>query len=252
MIDIDVMSYGGGRQTAGMLAMMMLGELPTPDFVVFADTEGELPETYEYNDQYARPWCDDLGVEFITVQQSGSHYGTSLYDYFWKYETVPMPFHRMCSEKFKLIPIQRFYKQFRPCLINAIIGISADESQRVKDSGLKGVTNQYPLVTRNLTRRDCEAAIIKIGAPLPPKSACYYCPFQHLVRWKRTKTNHPDLIQKVIALESRASARKAGQAILGHNKPIARVLEGDQLEMELGLEEMLDAEATCMSGVCFV
>lgn len=43
-----VLSLGGGTQSCALALMSAAGDLPRLDHVVFADTQGELPETYEY------------------------------------------------------------------------------------------------------------------------------------------------------------------------------------------------------------
>lgn len=43
------LTYGGGTQSAALALMSAAGDLPKLDHVIFADTHGELPETYEYN-----------------------------------------------------------------------------------------------------------------------------------------------------------------------------------------------------------
>lgn len=45
-----VLTYGGGTQSAALALMSAAGDLPKLDHVIFADTQGELPETYAYND----------------------------------------------------------------------------------------------------------------------------------------------------------------------------------------------------------
>lgn len=46
--DLRVLSLGGGTQSCALALMSAAGELPRLDHVVFADTQGELPETYAY------------------------------------------------------------------------------------------------------------------------------------------------------------------------------------------------------------
>jgi len=62
----QVLSYGGGTQSAALALMSASGLLPRLDLVVFADTQGELPETYQYI-EYVRPILDRAGIPFMTV-----------------------------------------------------------------------------------------------------------------------------------------------------------------------------------------
>lgn len=47
---LRVLSLGGGTQSCALALMSAQGDLPKLDHIVFADTQGELPETYEYID----------------------------------------------------------------------------------------------------------------------------------------------------------------------------------------------------------
>ena len=63
---LRVLSLGGGTQSCALALMSAAGELPRLDHVVFADTQGELPETYEYLD-YLRAVLDQAGIPLHVV-----------------------------------------------------------------------------------------------------------------------------------------------------------------------------------------
>lgn len=63
---LRVLSYGGGTQSAALALMSAAGDLPKLDAVVFADTQGELPETYEYA-EYVSGILDEAGIPFIQI-----------------------------------------------------------------------------------------------------------------------------------------------------------------------------------------
>jgi len=65
-VDLRVLSYGGGTQSAALALMSAAGDLPRLDAVIFADTHGELPETYEYAD-YVAARLEAAGTAFIRV-----------------------------------------------------------------------------------------------------------------------------------------------------------------------------------------
>ncbi|HLH45668.1 MAG TPA: hypothetical protein VKV25_00835 [Acidimicrobiales bacterium] len=60
------LSYGGGTQSAALALMSCAGELPRLSAVIFADTQGELPETYEYA-EYVRGHLEQAGIPFVVV-----------------------------------------------------------------------------------------------------------------------------------------------------------------------------------------
>ena len=253
---MDVLSFGGGRQTVGMLALMKLGRLDIPDAIIFADTGDEHPDTYKYSEEISRPLIDDLGVKFVTVRnhnkpESYNAEYMSLYDHSWHYNFLPQPFQRSCTDIFKIRPIYKYLDQFRPEPINVWIGISADESHRAKASRKKWVNNVFHLLDHNLTRSDCQAAIVEAGLPLPPKSGCFYCPFQPARQWIKLKAHHPDLVRKAIELEEHVALTKPNAYLRGHNRPLRRFIgEGYQTEFEW--DQLLEDEAGCSSGYCFV
>lgn len=67
---LRVLSYGGGTQSAALALMSAAGDMPRVDHVIFADTQGELPETYEYAD-YVEKKLAEAGIPFHRVT-SGS------------------------------------------------------------------------------------------------------------------------------------------------------------------------------------
>lgn len=62
----EILSYGGGTQSAALALMSAMGQLPKLDAVIFADTQGELPETYEYA-EYVEAKLVEAGIPFHRV-----------------------------------------------------------------------------------------------------------------------------------------------------------------------------------------
>jgi hypothetical protein len=62
----QILSYGGGTQSAALALMSAAGDLPRLSAVVMADTQGELPETYEYV-EYVKPILARARIPFIMV-----------------------------------------------------------------------------------------------------------------------------------------------------------------------------------------
>ena len=245
---VDVLSYGGGHQTAGMLALIKLGRLPKPDVIIFADTGGEIPETYHHLENYAKPLADELGIPFHIVVHTNKGKEETLYDFAYRYKWIPQPFQRTCTNQFK---IQVIHKAMRPYkgkeAVNCWIGISTDEAHRRKESRVKWITNTYPLVDNGLSRADCDEAMRTIGMLIPPKSGCYFCPFNRTTRWREIRIHTPELYQKAIALEDNARQRVPSMTLTG-KAPLKAYLEGEQLAWE----ELLEAEEGCHTGYCFV
>jgi len=88
------------------------------------------------------------------------------------------------------------------------LGISADEADRVKpnvdEDTMAWKTLAWPLlfdVPRPYTRQDCVNVIEDAGIPVPPRSACKYCPYHQLSYWQDLRTNSPVEFWQMVALE---------------------------------------------------
>ena len=49
------LSYGGGKQTATIITLILDGQLPKPGLIVFADTGREVQTTWDYQNQMVQP-----------------------------------------------------------------------------------------------------------------------------------------------------------------------------------------------------
>jgi len=201
---LNILNYGGGVNTAALLALAYKGELHI-DCVIFADTGAEWPETYKYIEKIAKPAAKEMGVEFVTVKAEAQGFD-NLYDFSWHYRMFPIRMNRWCTDKFKARPIHKWISQKLQELssteVNQIIGIDAGEKHRAKDGKLFPIT--YPLVERGITREGCKKIIEDMGWPIPQKSGCYICPFARVGQFKKLFEIHPDLFEKAQALEEHA------------------------------------------------
>lgn len=81
---MEILSYGGGRQTVALLILIQRGTLPKPDRIVIADTGRENPSTWEYRDEVAEPLAQSIGMTIEIAPRSlayvdlYSHQGTIL------------------------------------------------------------------------------------------------------------------------------------------------------------------------------
>lgn len=226
-----ILSFGGGVQTTAMLYM-------NPEryhTVVFSDTGNEHPETYQYINDYIVPFCKLNGIDFIRVYNS---YGKTLYEYCWDKKIVPSLQYRDCTFKFKIYPIRRMirilFKATRKNPVVVDIGISFDESERLNESKVQYIKNEYPLADGKFTRPALKRIIRILGFPVPRKSGCWFCPY--------SRKYDKQFQSKVIALEEN-NCRFPEILLKGTSKrqvkPIRQLIEQD-------------LEITCTSGYCFV
>lgn len=191
-----VLSFGGGVNTVALM-ILLLNERAPVDQVVFADTGGELPETYETLVR-AESYLAERGVPLITVAARPG--GRTLYETALRRRVIPSVKWRWSTRDYKVTPIHRHYRALGTHIFQ-YIGIAYDEIHRMKDSRVEFITNLYPLVDRKLKRQDCVDIIQNEGFPVPPKSGCFFCPFNSLERWHWLHEQHPELYEKAIALE---------------------------------------------------
>ena len=151
------------------------------DEVIFADTKGEWPETYEYLEKYILPYVKEHGIKFTVLGGDVTKSGittSSLEDYCHKRKTTPSIQFRWCTETFKIRRIKEYIRvQDYPKPRLAIMGISFEELGRMHKSHSRTWEFEYPLVMKHMTRKDCELIIRNAGWPVPPKSGCFYCPY---------------------------------------------------------------------------
>ena len=147
-----VLSLGGGTQSCALALMSAAGDLPRLDHVVFADTQGELPETYAYLD-YLRSVLDGAGIP-LHVVTAGNLYDDLIHrdgpsD---KNPTPPMHVlnpdgtkgrisHYRCSYDYKRRIVERKVKQlcgkrgqWKQSNVEQWIGFSLDEQHRCKQA----------------------------------------------------------------------------------------------------------------------
>ena len=191
-----ILSFGAGVNTVALMVMLIRDGAPL-DGVIFADTGGETPATYD-SVEVARDYLANHHIPLTVVCASPRK--TDLYGTALRRRVIPSVQWRWCTRDFKVNPIHRYYSDLGGH-INQYIGIGFDEIHRMKDSREDYITNIYPLIENRLTRQDCIGIIVEAGLPIPEKSGCYFCPFNSTERWRQLLDRYPDLFAKAIALE---------------------------------------------------
>ena len=190
----SVLSYGGGVNTTALMVLLVRRKMPF-DVAVFADTGGELPETYSYLD-VARRYLDRHGIELKVVRSKNG----TLYETCKRRKVVPSKIWRWSTRDYKITPIHAYYRSLGT-RIREYLGIAYDEIERMKPSRESYITSKFPLVDFKMTRQDCMAVIRSAHLPIPVKSGCYFCPFMDIPRWQSLYVKHNDLFLKAMELE---------------------------------------------------
>ena len=191
-----ILSFGGGVNTVALMIILVEEGFPL-DEVVFSDTGGEAPETYDYLET-VDIYLKNHEIPFRTVSKRISTrdlLGTCTHR-----KVIPSVMWRWCTRDFKVRPIHAYYRSL-DAHINQYMGIAFDEIDRMKDSRVDYVTNLYPLIDRRMDRDNCVDVIEAAGLPIPVKSGCYFCPFNSRGRWEWLLETHPELFENSVRLE---------------------------------------------------
>lgn len=256
-------SFGCGVQSVAALVLAAHGEIDFPLFLfanVGADSEN--PGTLDYLTAIAAPFAKANGIELVElhkVRRDGSPV-TLMQRIVESEASVPIPMrmsngapgNRQCTGDFKIAVVakelrRRGATRDDPAVVG--LGISTDEWQRARrDSRVPHETLAYPLLDRNLSRRDCEATILSAGLSVPPKSACWFCPFQSPASFQRMRHDDPVHFAGVVSLERlmidrRARLGKDAVFMTRFGIPLDQVTS-DQMTLDLA-----DWDGEC-DGVC--
>ena len=267
MSAFSFLSLGWGWQSWTLACMMALGEIPRTDRVIHADTTHERGETYEFARQWT-PWLAERGIEVITV--SGGR--TQVVRPDWGIGAVMIPafsvskadgsrgqVRRQCTHDWKIMPIRRYVRQElhrlgikrSPAVVESWTGISADEWHRMRTSDVAYVTNVYPLVDRGITRDDCRRWLEAHGLPVPPKSACTFCPYHSLDAWRALKREGGRDWREAIHVDNEVRNMRDHHVLYVHprRQPLDEAVQAATEDKALALEHGL--EQPCDSGYCW-
>jgi hypothetical protein len=218
---IRVLSLGAGVQSTTMALMAAHGEIgPMPDCAIFADTGWEPQAVYEHLDWLSSPNVlpypvkrvrrsgPDLGEMAISIATS-DRTRTAMPPWFTNEPHGMLP--RQCSKEFKtrviakeirtMLGLKRRERGPREVAVEQWLGISRDEMERMKDPEQKYIKNRWPLVEKRMDRNDCLRWMERNGYPVPPKSACIFCPYMDNWRWRKLRDEAPEDWDRAVAFD---------------------------------------------------
>lgn len=165
------------------------------------------------------------------------------------------PGNRTCTVDFKVKQVEKYAKSLGATRDNRVsvgIGFSVSELGRMRTDDPRSVQRLvYPLVDLRLTTADCLRIIREAGLPEPPKSACWFCPFQNLAAWHRRKRHQPALFWAAVELERRQNAKRAALGkdcvwLTPYARPLDEVVQGEQADWT----EVAEDEGVCNAYNC--
>ncbi len=232
----NYLSFGGGVNS---VALYLLMESLGMEFeAIFVDHGGDVPETYDYMKYFigtGRP-VTILNPEIYKKNKDRSY--SNLFDYCWDFEMVPSMLARWCTAEFKIVPVNKYIK--KPCFMH--LGIDAGESKRARLNVEKGVESRWLLIEHDIDRDGCKKMILTAGLIVPPKSGCWFCPYQRKAQWIKLRRNHPALFCKAQKLEKRnmeyrIRKGKVPFSLRGDGHTLDQIINDKQLALP-GLEDL--------------
>lgn len=256
----NILSLGAGVQSSVIALMSAAGELPPLDGAVFADVGAEPANVYEWLDwletqlpfPVVRVMHNDglekaCGTKHIS-KKTGIHYVRSAVPMWVQKESGKMGggLRRDCTRDYKIAPITVAVRKMagvkrgeRNVVLRQWIGISTDEAHRMKPSRLAWSKHCWPLIDHDMSRADCLAWMEAKGYPLPPRSACTFCPYHSPREWLRLQTEDPESYEHAAAFEDRmrVAFREHDQALNGVDIFVQKIVPGTPLR-EIDWEEV--------------
>lgn len=217
------LSLGAGVQSSTLALMYALGELkPMPKAAIFADTQAEPHSVYVWLEwlkeqlpypvyTVTRGSLADAEMQIKTSKKTGKKYRKTLIPAFAKNNDGTIGIlGRACTRDYKIDVIRKQLKMLeqvpRGCKeekLVQVIGISTDEFKRMKPSRDKWWVARFPLIESRVSRKSCLDWMEKKGFPLPPRSACVFCPFHSDLEWRRLKNEEPEEFANAVEFEKR-------------------------------------------------
>lgn len=205
------LSLGAGVQSTTVALMAAHGDIsPMPDCGIFADTQDEGAATYAHLD-----WLCSV-LPYPVHRTSRGHLSAAL---FAGDDQARIPAYvegsglakRQCTRNFKIRPIRAEGRRqlglgprsyIAPGAVEQWIGISTDEADRMKPSGVSFMVNRWPLIEAGMDRAACVRWLWDHYRRRAPKSSCVYCAFQAPEQWLRRKTEAPDDFAAACAVDA--------------------------------------------------
>lgn len=233
-----IWSYGGGTQSIAIGLLIAGGKLPKPDLTVFADTNLETTETWEYLVKVMLPLFAEIGLNFhiaphsLSKRDMYSATGDLLIPAYTQKGKLPT----FCSSEWKTRVVRRYLRMLDIQQCDMWLGISTDEIERLKPADVQWLQHVWPLCSlpRNvgygvsMSRVDCIEYIRSQGKPEPPKSCCVICPHRRNPQWQRQKMLYPADHERAVAIDAAIRARDqqtghAGVWLHESRKPLSEV-----------------------------
>ena len=224
-------SVSGGLDSTA-LAILLSGDSKWG--YIFADTGDEFPQVYEHLDKMESV----LGIKIVRVKNKKYTLGS------YQLEKLVFPSFKMryCTYNFKIDPIRKYLKQFKPYQI--AIGVRSDEDRK----GSLDDTAVYPLKEYGI--RKCDVVTLCQSKGLIPeypwymsRGGCYSCFFKSKNELLGLAKYEPELFDNLIEREEKVNKdgrrrwKKYYRMFTQFELPLRRVKEIANAELQLEMFE---------------
>lgn len=211
MKQTEVWSCGGGTQSGAIAVLIGSGKLPRPDYAFITYTGRERSSTWPFVEGFIRLQLAKVGLELTIVKAAEF----ARLDVFWN-DTVLIPGYTnisgtgvgklspFCSGKWKQDVAERWMRSIGIETCRIWIGISRDETRRIRAQHRPWLALWYPLIFEvPMRREECVQLIRDQGwTGHIPHSACYMCPNLSDAEWIDMKMNWPADFRAACDLEA--------------------------------------------------
>ena len=272
---VHLVSLGAGVQSSTMAMMAAAGEItPMPTAAIFADTQAEPASVYRWLDwletqlpfpvyRVTKGSLEADETRIRTSAKSGARYMKGSIPAFVKNtETGKIGLlGRKCTEDYKIVPIQKKVRELVGIarggagVVRAVmwIGVSTDESQRMKHSLVDYIENYWPLIRLRMSRQHCLDWMAARGFPIPPRSACHFCPFHTDKEWSRLRNDEPEEFARSVEFDRSLRVAAENQDVLRGKPYLHRSCKPlDQVDFRSDVErgqQLLNWQDEC-TGMC--
>lgn len=244
---MNILNYGGGRQTVAMLILISKGLLDKPDRIVIADTGREKTSTWDYLEEVGQPLAQSFGMTIEIAPRSLAyvdlygHNGDLLIPVYTATGKLPT----YCSNEWKARVVARYLRAEGISSATSWIGFASDEQKRIKSAEGK----RFPLVELLLSKASCQQLIVDAGLPMPPPSSCWMCPNMPNEEWRGVRDDYPADFERACLLDEEIRAEdieRGGSGVwLHYSRQPLRTADLDALDRKSEARQ-------CGLGLCYV
>jgi hypothetical protein len=267
---MHVISYGGGVQSTALVVLAATGTIDPARAALFANVgdDSENPDTLTFIRDVMIPWAAKRNVKVIELRRSTKRGAaptlwTHLHRRGSRSIDIPIrmangaPGRRQCTLTYKIRVIERWLRDNGATATSpadVAVGFSTDEAHRASNRVASDIQRpHYPLLELGMDREKCKATIRAAGLPVPPKSACFFCPFHRPRQWADMARDAPELFSKSVMLEKKLNTRRGEIGkdpvyLTRFGRPLDEAICTKQQALELS--DVPDTD-TCDDGFCW-